>query len=530
MTDLFDACIIGSGPAGISAASALLSEGKRVLMLDVGKHLSEELVALKERLASTPKNNWRLKDYDKIKDGTAVTTKGVSEKRIFSSLYPYETPPMFPKIVFENSGLLPSFAEGGFSSVWGCSCLPYRNSDLIDWPLSDVNLKLHYEKVMKFTKVFAEEDDLNKEFSLHTDHPIRSPSSGQTNYVLNILKSNRGSLLKKGIRFGKSRILLNRTVQNEKNCIVCGLCLYGCPKNILFNAGELLKDLKKSNLFSYHGGTFVHYFNEKDDHVDITCEDTSDNKRKKYCASRLFVGAGVIPTAVLIMRSQKNIPNTLTLKDSQYFLQPVFIPGFRGNVLKEELATFAQLFIEIENKNINDKNIHLQFYGYSDMIKNAVQSKIPFSIELIPDFLLRVILGRLAVIQGYLDSSVSQSLTLQFDAESNVVSLRGLNNPITPLTIHKTMSFMRKIFFKTGLFPIPGMLQITVPGRGFHVGSSFPMSLAPKANETDLLGRLNESRLVHIIDASIFPTIPSTTITLTVMANAHRIAYETTKL
>ena len=61
------------------------------------------------------------------------------------------------------------------------------------------------------------------------------------------------------------------------------------------------------------------------------------------------------------------------------------------------------------------------------------------------------------------------------------------------------------------------------PGRGFHTGCSFPMSAAPKGFESDLLGRVAGLKRVHIVDSSVLPSIPATTITFTVMANAHRI-------
>ena len=46
----------------------------------------------------------------------------------------------------------------------------------------------------------------------------------------------------------------------------------------------------------------------------------------------------------------------------------------------------------------------------------------------------------------------------------------------------------------------------------------------PDARESDLLGRPMGLARVHLVDSSVFPTIPATNITLTLMANAHRIA------
>jgi choline dehydrogenase-like flavoprotein len=41
--------------------------------------------------------------------------------------------------------------------------------------------------------------------------------------------------------------------------------------------------------------------------------------------------------------------------------------------------------------------------------------------------------------------------------------------------------------------------------------------------QADLLGRPTGFSRVHVVDASVFPSLPATTITLSVMANAHRI-------
>jgi choline dehydrogenase-like flavoprotein len=42
--------------------------------------------------------------------------------------------------------------------------------------------------------------------------------------------------------------------------------------------------------------------------------------------------------------------------------------------------------------------------------------------------------------------------------------------------------------------------------------------------ESDVLGRVAPWRSIHLVDASVFPTVPATTFTLSIMANAHRIA------
>jgi choline dehydrogenase-like flavoprotein len=73
-------------------------------------------------------------------------------------------------------------------------------------------------------------------------------------------------------------------------------------------------------------------------------------------------------------------------------------------------------------------------------------------------------------------------------------------------------------------------MQFAEPGRSYHSGGTFPMRTRPGKFETDVLGQPTGLERVHLVDASVFPSIPATTITLTVMANAHRIASEAANL
>ena len=82
---------------------------------------------------------------------------------------------------------------------------------------------------------------------------------------------------------------------------------------------------------------------------------------------------------------------------------------------------------------------------------------------------------------------------------------------------------------RLGGMPLPVMLKIAEPGRGFHSGGTFPMSQNPRGFQTDLLGRLPGWKRVHAVDATVFPSIPATTITFSAMANAHRIGWESAR-
>ena len=50
------------------------------------------------------------------------------------------------------------------------------------------------------------------------------------------------------------------------------------------------------------------------------------------------------------------------------------------------------------------------------------------------------------------------------------------------------------------------------------------MARHPHGWQSDLLGRPAGLRRIHVVDAACWPSVPSGPVTLTAMANAHRIA------
>jgi choline dehydrogenase-like flavoprotein len=523
MTELFDACIIGSGPAGVFAAVALLEQGKKTLMLDTGVSPPSEVSRLKSRMLASNKAEWSSEDLSKMSEGVEATAKGVAVKRHFGSNYPYVIPDKFPQFSRSNAECVPSFARGGFSTVWGAAVLPYRERDLKGWPIQENDLAPHYRSVLAHAKLSGAKDGLGSKFPLYGEDFSNLKISSQADFLEKKMGLNSLILKESGIESGRARVLFNRSDDASKECVRCGLCLYGCPKDIFFCSENILDSLKKNPLFTYKTGCYVDQFQECEESVSILSLGLAGNVDQQFKAKRLFIGAGVLPTAVLVLKSLKK-EMKLTLLDSQYFLQPFLINSLRHDVLREELMTCAQLFVEIENETITPQNIHLQLYTYSAMIQAALQSKFPFPLSWIPARVRSRLLGMVGVIQGYLHSDCSGQMSIDFDSSSNTLSVQGKSNEMSIPTIKRSMSLLRKNSTKTGIFPIPGTLQVTAPGRGFHCGGTFPMSHRPSGNQSDVWGRPFGLKRVHLVDSSTFPTVPAATVTLTTMANSHRIA------
>jgi len=80
----------------------------------------------------------------------------------------------------------------------------------------------------------------------------------------------------------------------------------------------------------------------------------------------------------------------------------------------------------------------------------------------------------------------------------------------------------------TGFFAVPLARQNSAAALTYHFGASFPMQKNPQNPfDTDVLGRPFGWQRVHVVDTSVLPAIPATTVGLLTMANAHRIAAHT---
>ena len=517
-------CVIGSGPAGVACAKALLARGAGVLMLDAGLELESDRAQIVRQCAGTQPTAWNPGHLAKLKEGMAGDAKGVPLKRVFGSDFPYRETE--EKIPWRNhgTGLKPSLAVGGLSNTWGAAMLPYRDTDLTGWPVMNAELARHYRAVTAFTGLAAQRDDLVEIFPLHCDQPHALRPSRQAERLFGNLHRHRDGLRARGWHFGRARVAV-RAADNATGpgCIHCGFCMYGCPYGCIYNSADTVRELRAEKNFTYQRDVIVTSLRETPEKVFITGHHRETHAPLAFEADRVYLAAGVIPTAQILLRSQAAYDQPLTLRDSQYFLFPLLLARRTRDVQTEALYTLSQLFIELNRSSISRHSVHLQLYTYSDIIGQAVRQSLgPLKM------LARPLAERMIVVQGYLhsDESPTIAMTLKRDGEKDFLQLDAQPNPETRRTVKKVLRELLSQTRRLGGMVVPPMLQLAEPGRGFHCGGSLPMRAVPGKFETDTLGRPQGWSRVHAVDASVLPSVPATTITFSVMANAHRIGWE----
>jgi len=534
-------CVIGSGPAGVACARALLARGATVLMLDAGLELEPDRAQIVRQFAGAKPSAWPRNDLAQLKGDLAADPKGIPLKLAFGSDFPYrETETQIPWRGHDTS-VRPSLALGGLSNVWGAAMLPYRDADIADWPIKSAQLEKHYRAVLELTGLSAQHDDLEEWFPLHCDQPHALQPSRQARLLLHNLNRHRDALRERGWRFGRARLAV-RAADSPRGlgCVYCGFCMYGCPYGCIFNSADSVHEFRAASHFSYQRDIIVTSLRELSGKVVIDGFHRQTRAALSFEADRAYLAAGVIPTAQILLRSQSAYDHPLRLRDSQYFLFPLALARRTRDVQTESLYTLSQLFIELCRPQISRHTVHLQIYTYSDLIGEAVRKTFgPLARPL--ESLARQLEDRLVIVQGYLHSDDSRTIEMTLKRaglrreaasatqarEKDCLHLNALPNPETRRTVKRVVRELLRQSRRLGGIVLPPMLQLAEPGRGFHCAGSFPMRENPQPFESDCLGRPHGWTRVHAVDASVLPGAPATTITFSVMANAHRIGWET---
>ena len=494
--------IIGSGPSGVSLALALIKKNIKVTLIDYGLNpLNESLPINKNKLDP---------DYSKLLNGSNFPYRNINKR-----------------ITIKPNKYFMSYALGGLSNVWGAAILPYRVEDIKLWPTKTKTIFSYYKEILKFIPNTIPYDSVSKYFNFISkkNENENKINIGALEQYYKKLTANYQELQENGITVGKAKLAIDFNDKDNK-CTYCNKCMTGCPQDLIFNSKNIIGELIKNKNFSYKSGYIVEKLSDNGNFINI--EALHKGKKIKIKSERVYLAAGTLSTTKIICSSYNYFNKPLYLLDSQYFAAPFLSFKSIGKLVSEKDYSLSKIFVEINNsKNKKFKSSHLQIYTLNNEILKNIESKFLILKPLI-SLIIKIFSTRLLLVQGYLHSDDSSKLKfilkkkenqeiIELSEKINLKTNNIINNVIE--TINKKNNifggFILKIFKRTGY-----------PGEGNHFGGVFPMKNKPKKFETDVYGRQNFSKRIHIVDSSILPSLPASTITLSVMANAYRIGAE----
>jgi ferredoxin len=527
------ALIIGSGAAAAGVALALNQrENVEITVIDIGLQLEAERQELVSVLASSSPDEWDAETVKHIsKQPIVSSTRGIPEKRVFGSDYPFRNVGQLGGLT-AASGAAPSLissAYGGFSNVWGSQIMPFTEPTFQSWPVKAAAMRPHYEAILDHIPFAGEEDDLAARFPLmRSPQPLPSMSPRSLR-VLNAYEKNRSTLNDRGITLGKARLAFD-----GKECVRCGMCMTGCPYGLVYSAAQTFDELRRAGRVTFHGGYLALKIIEKDSQVEVVAKEIATGELRRFEADRVYLACGAMGTTRLVANSLDLFDVDLPMLESRQFILPFLSLHATEDPRNKRDFTLNQfnMIIAPGGDSVDISTLH--FYTFNASFIDG----LPSPLRARPAESLQVqLLRRLTVAFGYLPSWNSPQLRVHVGSQRNSLELPDfrISGEAPPSgqgqMLRSLMSRLTRSARLLDLYPVVPMFRLSAAGKSYHWGGSFPHTATRSTVfSSDSLGRVGSWKRTHLVDASVFPTVPAMTYGLTVMANAHRIASESLEL
>jgi choline dehydrogenase-like flavoprotein len=517
--------IIGSGHTAIAATKRLIDRGCRPVILDVGETLDPSRRQIVERLSQQPRPVWEAADVEEITRNPTVAQR--RPKRLaFGSDYVYASQRAMAPIEGWETGPSPTFARGGFSMVWGAAMLPADDCDIADWPIRGADLAPYYRQVLRDLPLSAANDALSRGFPLYSAAPQSINVAPEIQTLLNSLSSSPSLSGRDDVLFGQARVAVRATRDPKgEGCVYCGLCLSGCVYGAIWTADQELTPLESTGQIDYRPGRVVRRLEERENKVEVTC-DTTGGEHEKLVFDRVFLAAGAISSTRIVLESKRWFNRSVSMKSTQGYVLPML--RLRAAPISwPNTNTLAAAFLEFKIPGVSDHWVHTQINPANEL----VMARLDFQ----PgrgrwrDRMLKPAFKRMlvALCSFHSDHAGAHMLTLRptTDARPGTLVIETPPSDVFHRFARRAARRMCRLLIRAGVVPLLPLIQGTYDKPwGWHFGGTLPMSLRPKSDlDTDVLGRPMGWSRVHVVDSSVFPSIPGTTVALLAMANAQRI-------
>lgn len=518
MTPSFDIIIVGSGPAGVSAAFPLVEAGLRVLMVDGGKRpdvQSPEMEFLSARTNDIEQWKWMVgKDFHALKMRDAVSPK----LRVPSHAYVFDGFERSNKIIGDDFITVGSLATGGLSNAWGGGVAHFSATEIAAFPFPASELELSYAQVSQRIGLSGRaNDDLSGYFGLDEySHPPISMDVLHTHLFQNY-SYKKGKLNSQGFRLGRSRVaVLSEDIPGRQACNLSGNCLWGCRRHSLYSATDDLPELRKYENFSVLSGFVVDGLTHHDGYYRVEGQSISDNERKSITASKVVLAAGTLATTRIVLKAlnyEHPVP-VLSCPTAAFLL---WLPRLFGTPRLSGFG-FGQLSFALAlNDNITAFGSTFATTGIpvSEFVRHLPLRR-RYGIDLLRGLLNSCVVGNI-FLPGHLTNAIA---TLR--ANGSLIVSGKYSDEVMPL-MGEVSKKLRKSFWCLGAMLLPGSFTIGRPGGDIHYAGTIPMREKPVLGETSQLGEVVGLEGVYVVDGACLPVLPEKSHTLTIMANSDRI-------
>jgi len=492
-----DVIVVGSGPAGVSAAWPLVLAGVRVLMVD-GSRVDEP--------GSASRETWKLRFGDGYR-GLELDSN-VSPKLATPAAHDvrdgYEA-----RLALDTRNFLAvgSLARGGLSRIWGALAEPFAADEFARFPFNADALAVSYSAVQRRIGVSGGADS--------DADALTSPAARKLYGRYRNRRTPRGFALHPACN-----AVLAEAHEGRAGCNRCGECLYGCARGAIYDSALEIPALRRFVNFSYAPDHFVRSLGDDAGRPFVEVE--TGGARSKIFARAVMLAAGCISTTALALRRVGHVARPVRLLSNPTAATAYVSPFLIGADRPQSAFSLGQLFFRLDTRRGRAAGV---IYGADALPADLFAARLPFSRP----FALRAaqaLAPALLVATCYAPGALRRNeLTVHLDGDQPRISIAGEQTDDGRAALTEALAVLRRNFLMLGVLPVPGSTSFLPPGADVHYAGTLPMG-GDTPTSTTIFGEFPAARGVFVVDGASLPDLPATHPTLTIMANADRIGKE----
>ena len=515
--------VIGSGPAGVSAARPLVDAGVPVLLLEAGTAFlaspADGRPGLAELRQSTPRAWPHLLGEDLralrgLQDAsprvrTTVGARGVEEFHRRNRLTAEGFTPV---------GIV---ARGGLGNIWGAGVSLFDDRDLAGGPISAVDLADAYHTVVRRIGVSGSQDDDMAAYH-GGDLPLDPPLTLSPGLELVLERYRSREHL--GLRLGRSRMaVLTRDRASRRACTYDHACMWGCSRRSVYNSALDLAELEQRSHFEVRDGCWVRSVRRDGGVHVVSAVDQRSGEPVVFKAPLVILAAGALGSTRLVLDHLGRYGSERRLLSSPAAAAAWALPACFGRPLPDQAFGMAQLSFRMALPSEPTDDAFGSLFAADAVAASDLMAAMPLTGRGARTF-LRALLPMLYLGLVYFPGEYSRNriwIERRSGDEEPRLRIRGGFNDAFPALLRKTLRKIARDFRRLGLHLLPGSIRPLSPGSEVHYGGSLAMG-----EMTTRTGEVIGTKNLFVVDGSILARMPAKPPTLTIMANANRIGRE----
>ncbi len=512
--------VVGSGCTAVQAAQTILEKGKKVLMLDVGFENETNVKIPNKTFLDIRKTDPKQQEFFLGKNYEGIPWGPIKPGYHLTPGRKYVTKDTEKYIPYTSNEpqIFESLAKGGLGVAWGTGSYTFDEDELKKCSLDPDEMKAAYATI--FNRIGITEGNEPNTFQEET--PIQMDRSME--YILKRFSTLKNKFHHKNIYLRRTPLAAITKDQDERKGYQYRDMDFWHDNDLSsYRPWITLNKILKFPGFTYQNNTLVIKYTELNDNIEVETWNIANNTKEKYYCKNLILAASVFGTARIVLRSNNDFKQKLNYLCNSYYYIPCINLKMFGKKNTENKIGFSQLSLYIKEQH----NIYVaNFFTYRSLLLFKLIKESPLNLK-ISRILFKVLESSLLIIGYHIPKEMTDKDYIILEKNIDTITKDKLhihakkNNDEDEIENRALVRLKRAL--KT-LKCTPLKTLKTPKGASIHYAGTLPFSQSNDKYTTDCNGKLSNTKNVWIADASSFTFLPAKGVTLTAMANAHRVA------